>query len=58
MPPTETYLTAIVVLLAFIAALLVGVVVTLGETAMLATSFTVILLFVVFLIVDTERRSA
>lgn len=54
----ETYLTAIVVLLAFIAALLVGVVVTLGETAMLATSFAVVLLFVVFLIIDTEQRSA
>ncbi|SIR11603.1 hypothetical protein SAMN05421858_1482 [Haladaptatus litoreus] len=58
MPAIETYLTAIVVLLTLIAALLVGVVVSLGTGAMVSTSLVLVLLGIIFMTIHAERQSA
>ncbi|WP_266077385.1 hypothetical protein [Haladaptatus caseinilyticus] len=59
MPEIETYLAAIVVLLALGVSLLVGVVVSLGPDAMTSTSLVVVLVAVAGIIAyDVNRRSA
>ncbi|GAA0198732.1 hypothetical protein ACFFQF_15450 [Haladaptatus pallidirubidus] len=57
MSAIETYLTAIISLLTLIAALLVGVVVSLGEIAMMSAVLVLVLLSVVFMAVHAERSS-